>query len=87
MIDLTAKVALITGSSRGIGRACAIEMARAGADICVNYRSHPAAAEDVAAEIGVSASFSDMCFLEPNGNIIQVLKDEKTAQTDISDIV
>ena len=51
MIDLTAKVALITGSSRGIGRACAIEMARAGADICVNYRSHPAEAEDVAAEI------------------------------------
>jgi glucose 1-dehydrogenase len=51
LIDLTAKVALITGSSRGIGRACAIEMARAGADICVNYRSHPAEAEDVAAEI------------------------------------
>ncbi|MEE3260004.1 MAG: glucose 1-dehydrogenase [Candidatus Latescibacterota bacterium] len=51
MIDLTAKVALITGSSRGIGRACAIEMARAGADICVNYRTHPAEAEEVAAEI------------------------------------
>ena len=51
MIDLTAKVALITGPSRGIGRACAIEMARAGADICVNYRSHPAEAEDVAVEI------------------------------------
>ena len=51
MIALTAKVALLTGSSRGIGRACAIEMARAGADICVNYRSHPAEAEDVAAEI------------------------------------
>lgn len=51
MIDLTAKVALITGSSRGIGRACAVEMARAGADVCVNYRSHPAEAEEVAAKI------------------------------------
>ena len=51
MIDLSGKVALITGSSRGIGQACAIEMARAGADICVNYRSHPAEADEVAAEI------------------------------------
>ena len=51
MIDLTSKVALITGSSRGIGRACAVEMARAGADICVNYHSHPAEAEAVAAKI------------------------------------
>ena len=51
MIDLTGKVALITGSSRGIGQACAVEMARAGADICVNYRSHPKDAAAVAAEI------------------------------------
>ncbi len=48
MIDLTGKVALITGSSRGIGRGCALEMARAGADIAVNYRSQQAAAEEVA---------------------------------------
>ena len=51
MIDLTGKVALITGSSRGIGRACAVEMARAGADICVNYRSHGDEAEEVVVEI------------------------------------
>lgn len=51
MIDLTGKVALITGSSRGIGRACAVEMARAGADICVNYLSHGDEAEEVVAEI------------------------------------
>ena len=51
MVDLTGKVALITGSSRGIGRGCAVEMARAGADITVNYRSHPEDAESVAEEI------------------------------------
>jgi len=51
MIDLNGKVALITGSSRGIGRGCALEMARAGADIAVNYRTHPDEAEAVAEEI------------------------------------
>ena len=51
MIDLSGKVALITGSSRGIGRACAVEMARAGADIAVNYHSHGDEAEEVVGEI------------------------------------
>ena len=51
MIDLSGKVALITGSSRGIGRGCAVEMARAGADIAVNYRSHADEAEEVAGQV------------------------------------
>ena len=51
MIDLSGKVALITGASRGIGRGCAVEMACCGADVAVNYRSHPDEAEDAAEEI------------------------------------
>ena len=51
MIDLSGKVALITGSSRGIGHGCALAMARAGARIVVNYNSHPEDGESVAQEV------------------------------------
>jgi glucose 1-dehydrogenase len=51
MVDMTGRVALVTGSSRGIGRGCAVEMARAGADVAVNYHSHPEDAETVANEV------------------------------------
>ena len=48
---LAGRVALVTGASRGIGRELALELARNGADIAVNYAQSEAAAEAVAAEV------------------------------------
>ena len=45
------KVALITGSGRGIGRACALRFASEGADVVVNFFRNRAPAEETAAEI------------------------------------
>ncbi len=50
-MQLEGKVALVTGASRGIGKAIALMLAENGADIAVNFAGSTAAAEAVAAEI------------------------------------
>lgn len=71
MFDLTGKVAVITGSSKGIGKSIAVEMARQGAKVVISSRKAPAC-EEVVAEIkknggtaiSVPANISDKAQLE-----------------------
>src|SRR5258707_6508549 len=50
-ISLEGRVALVTGASRGIGRAIALSLAEAGADVAVNYRRDEGAAQETVREI------------------------------------
>jgi 3-oxoacyl-[acyl-carrier protein] reductase len=58
--SLEGKVALVTGGSRGIGRAISLEFGRAGADVVVGYRTGREEAEAVAAEVGGRAVEADV---------------------------
>jgi 3-oxoacyl-[acyl-carrier protein] reductase len=51
MIDLTGKTALVTGGSRGIGKAIVLRLATQGADVAFSYRGNQAAADATAREV------------------------------------
>ncbi len=51
MIDLSGKAAVVTGGSRGIGKAIALRLAEQGADICLSYQANQEAANATAKEI------------------------------------
>lgn len=51
MTKLSGKVAIVTGSSRGIGRTIALQLADLGADVVINYASSPDKAEEVAERV------------------------------------
>jgi 3-oxoacyl-[acyl-carrier protein] reductase len=79
-IDLTGRNAFVTGGSRGIGRAIAIGLAEAGANVAVNYTRKPDAAQEVVEAIralgrkseayqGDLADFGDFAILVNNGGI------------------
>lgn len=60
-VDLQGRVAVVTGASLGIGRATAVALARAGAAVVVNYRSHAEEAEQVVAEIREAGGRAAAC--------------------------
>lgn len=75
MIDLTGRVALVTGSSRGIGKACAIRLAEAGADVVVNYVTAHSAALEVGQRISAL------------GRRVAVIKADVSEEDDVQSMV
>ncbi|MDB4980645.1 MAG: 3-oxoacyl-[acyl-carrier protein] reductase, partial [Myxococcales bacterium] len=51
MGELTGRIAVVTGGSRGIGRAIAIALGRAGAKVVINYTANEAAANETATAV------------------------------------
>lgn len=76
MAQLSDRVAIVTGASRGIGRGIALELGRRGATVVVNYVSSAEAAEDVVAAILAGGSKAmavqaDVSDLEQANNLVQ----------------
>jgi 3-oxoacyl-[acyl-carrier protein] reductase len=69
--SLEGKTALVTGASKGIGRAIAQELASAGATVVVGYRSGQEDAEALAAEIGGRAVQADVSSAEEAARLVE----------------
>ncbi len=69
--SLDGKTALVTGASRGIGRAIASELARAGASVVLGYRSGKDEADALAAELGGRAVQADVANAEDAARLVE----------------
>ncbi len=84
-MSIKGKVAVVTGGSRGIGRAIALRLARDGALVCVNYRANAEAARDVVGEVEAAggeafALQADVGSVEELGRFFEGLDAELTAR-------
>jgi len=73
--SLEGELALVTGGSRGIGRAIALELGRAGAEVVVGYRTGREEAEAVASEIGGRAVEADVSDAESAKALVEAAGD------------
>lgn len=81
MVDLSGQVAVVTGASRGIGRAVALELAKCGADVVVNFSGNENAANEtvgmcVAAGVKAIAVKADVSKMEDCQNLIDTAINE-----------
>jgi 3-oxoacyl-[acyl-carrier protein] reductase len=69
--SLEGRTALVTGGSRGIGRAIAVELRNAGADVVIGYRSGAEEAEEVAGDVGCRAVQADISDAEEAKRLVE----------------
>jgi 3-oxoacyl-[acyl-carrier protein] reductase len=69
--SLEGKTALVTGASRGIGRAIATELAQAGATVVIGYRSGANEAQALASELGARAVQADVSDAEDAARLVE----------------
>jgi NAD(P)-dependent dehydrogenase (short-subunit alcohol dehydrogenase family) len=74
-MKLQNKVAIITGSSRGIGRATAILFAQEGAKIVINYKTNEKEAESVAEEVGIENCLLVQADVSKEDGVKKLVKD------------
>lgn len=87
-MNLEGKTALVTGASRGIGREIALELARQGANVAVNYAGSEAKANEVTEEIKAMGrdAFSIQCNVA-NGESVQAMVKETISRFGSLDIL
>ncbi len=86
-LNITSQTALVTGASRGIGRAIALELSKAGAEVAVNYSSSAEKAEKVVSEIKASggAAYAIQADVSDETQVERMIKEvlERSKRLDI----
>lgn len=82
-MKLEGKVALVTGSSQGIGQRIVLRLAEAGADVVINYRSHPEGAEETLAKV---QAIGGKCYMAQCPNNQAATAQGYTIQADLGSV-
>ena len=80
--DFSGRVALITGGSKGIGRAISLALAEKGADVIINYSSDDSAAKDVVSEIEAIQNGQN----ERSGQVVTAIKADVSNSAEVEEM-